>query len=107
MQTFLLSLMVKALQNETVREFLFKVVDRLADRLLPKLASLIPTSAAAVLKLLTDKIPSLPDIGDLGQITHEIHDQVNAAIPDIDIPFISDAVKDVTGFDLTDLLKGR
>ena len=108
MQAFILGLIVKALENEKVRAFLLEFADKLGQFLLPRLAALIPAAAAAVLKVITDKIPGLPDLPDLPVVVDEIHSTVNNMLPqDVDIPILSDVVKDLTGFDLTDWLKGK
>lgn len=108
MQAFVLALIVKALENQQIRAFLLEFAEKLGAWLLPKLAALIPAAAGAALKVLTDKIPDLPNLGELPAVIDEIHNKVNDLLPeDIDIPVLSDVVKDLTGFDLSDWIKGR
>lgn len=101
-QSFILRLLVEAVKNPDIRAFMFELVDRLGDRLLPKLGSLIPLAAAAAAKRLGD----IPD--SVGDLTEHIRQGVNEALPEgIDIPFISEAWRNVTGFDLSDVIFGR
>jgi len=106
-QTFLLKLLVAALQNPDIRAFLFTIVDRMTAALLPKLAAVIPAAVAAGIKGLGDLIPGIQMPG-LHDITETIRTDVNHLLPeDIDIPFLSDAFEKVTGVDLTDLITGH
>jgi hypothetical protein len=114
MQTFLLSLLVKAVENEKIRAFLLEFAERIGQYLLPKLASLFPTFAAATGTVMLSQLKQLlPDLShlvtpELGPVANEIRDQINTALPDgIDIPLVSEAVKGLTGFDLSDWLTGR
>jgi hypothetical protein len=106
-QNFLVGVLVKLLADPKTQEFLLKVVDRLAEVLLPKLAAVVPAAVAAGIKGLGDLIPDI-HLPGLDEITTDIHNGVNALLPDdIDIPFLSDAFEKATGFDLTDVLTGR
>jgi hypothetical protein len=106
-QKFVVGVLLKLLADEKVQAFLMQIVDRLAEVLLPKLASVVPAAVAAGIKGLGDLIPDL-HLPGLEEVTKDIHDGVNALLPeDIDIPFISDAFEKVTGIDLTDILTGR
>jgi hypothetical protein len=107
MQTFILALIVKAVQNDKIRTFLFEVVDRLAAVLLPKLASVIPVAVGAGIKGLGDIIPDI-DLPGLPDVVETVRRGVNNQLPDgIDIPLVSDAFEQFTGLDLSDLLLGR
>lgn len=110
MQAFVLGLLVKAISDPKVREFLLEGFERagraLADRLLPNLSALIPLSIGTGLKEFGDRLNL--DLPDLPDVVNTIRDGVNAALPGgIDIPLVSDAFRDVTGFDLSDILFGR
>lgn len=105
MQGFLLNLLVAAVKNKEIREFLFQLVDRLAPLLLTKLAAIIPAAVGAGIKGLGDIIPNIA-VPALHEITEDIRGKVNELLPaDIDIPILSDAFEGVTGFDLTEWLK--
>lgn len=108
MQAFVLGLLVKAISDPKVREFLLEGFERvgaaLANKLLPQLSSLIPLSIGAALKEFGGHL----DLPDLPDVVNTIRDGVNNALPDgIDIPVVSDVFRDVTGFDLSDILFGR
>lgn len=105
-EKFALNLLLAALRSEEVRTLILEVVDRLADRLLPKLAAVIPAAVGAGIKSFGDLTNlNLPDVG---QVVEKIRDGVNAQLPeDVDIPVLSDAFQSLTGLDFTDWLKGR
>lgn len=111
MQTFLLNLLIKAVQNPTIRAFLFDVVERLAASLAPKLMSVIPLATAAGIKEVSELFRQAANIDlpgplpSVGELADRIHNTVNGQL-DIDIPIVSDVVKDVTGFDLSDVVNG-
>jgi hypothetical protein len=106
-QSFIISILIKLLSDPKVQDLLFRVVDRLAEILLPKLASVIPAAVAAGIKGLGGLIPDI-HLPGLDDITETIRKDVNGLLPDdIDIPILSDAFEKVTGFDLTDVLTGR
>ena len=110
MQAFVLGLLVKAISDPKVREFLLEGFERagtaLADRLLPNLSALIPLSVGTGLKEFADRLNI--DLPDLPEVVDTIRDGVNHALPDgIDIPIVSDLFRDVTGFDVSDILFGR
>ncbi len=105
-EKFALNLIVAALQNKEVRDFLLEIIDRLAAQLLPKLAAVIPAAVGAGIKGFGD-LANI-DLPDVGQVVEKIRDGVNAQLPeDVDIPVLSDAFEKVTGLDFTDWLKGR
>lgn len=106
-QSFILKLLVEAVKNPDIRGFLLELFDRMADRLLPKLAAVIPAAVGAGIKGLGDLIPNI-DLPDVGQVVETVRDGVNELLPqDIDVPLLSDAFESVTGFDLSDVLMGR
>jgi hypothetical protein len=73
-------------------------------------AALIPLVAATVVKEVIDKIPDIdiPGVSNVFDLTETIRDGVNNGLPDgIDIPFVSDAFENITGFDLSDSLFGK
>ena len=107
LHTFMLKLLVEAVKNPDIRAFLFEVVDRLGQLLVPKLAAIIPAAVGAGLKGLGDLIDGI-DLPGLPEITESIRGTVNDMLPeDIDIPILSDALQRATGFDLTDFLGGK
>lgn len=75
------------------------------DVILPKLVALLPLVVANAVKGVIDQIPGIDLIKDANQIADDVTEALQTQVPDIDIPFVSDAVKDVTGFDLTDFLR--
>jgi hypothetical protein len=114
MQAFIIALIAKALQNKEIREFILEFAERIGQFLLPKLAALFPSFAAATgIEILGHLGKLLPGLGslptpDLGPAADAIREQVNHALPDgVDIPILSDVVKGMTGFDLSDWLTGR
>ena len=107
LQSFALKLVIAALENEKVREFLLECVDRAADVLLPKLAALIPAAVGAGMKGLGDLLDGI-DLPDIDQVVEDIRAGVNQQLPDgIDIPVLSEAFRNTTGLDLSDILLGR
>ena len=106
-EKFLINLAAEAVKNPDTREFLLEFADRIGDRMLPKLGSLIPLSAAAVVKRLGNAVGvDVPE--SIEELTELARGEVNKALPNgIDLPFISDAFRNVTGFDLSDTIFGR
>lgn len=74
------------------------------DVILPKIVALLPLIGAQIVNELIKHIPGASLLKPVEQIADDIRDAVNGQVPDIDIPFVSDAVKNATGFDLTDFL---
>jgi hypothetical protein len=106
-QNFIAGILIKLLADPKTQEFLLKIVDRLAEFLLPKLAAVIPAAFAAGVKLLEDHLPDVKLPG-LPEITEAIRTGINGLLPeDVDIPILSDAFEKITGLDLTDILTGR
>ena len=107
LQSFALKLIIAALENEKIRALLLECVDRAADVLLPKLAALIPAAVGAGMKGLGDLLDGI-DLPDIDQVVENIRAGVNQQLPDgIDIPILSDAFRNTTGLDLSDILLGR
>lgn len=106
-EKFLINLAAEAVKNPDTREFLLEFADRIGDRMLPKLGSLIPLSAAAAVKRLGNAVGvDIPE--SIETLTNVVRTEVNKALPDgIDIPYISEAWRNVTGFDLSDVILGR
>lgn len=104
---FIIGLLASALQDERIRAFMFELVERLAARLLPNLAAVIPAATGAGIKAFGElldhvNLPSLPEV------TETIRAGVNELVPDdVDIPILSDAFEKATGIDLSDILTGR
>jgi len=76
------------------------------DVILPKLVGLMPLFGAQIVAAVIDHIPGASLLKPVEAIADDIRNTVNSQVPDIDIPFVSDAVKNATGFDLTDFLRG-
>lgn len=80
-------------------ELLKEEIDARWPEIIELLKALIPLAVAAGIKGLGDILPdiNMPDLPEvIGTVTRNI--------PDIDVPFLSDAVKSATGFDLTEWL---
>lgn len=110
MQSFIISLLAKAVKNPDVRAFAIELALALArqleNTLVPKISGLFPLFASSLIHTLEEKvegfhIPGLPPVGELAEGIRNI---ANGEVPDWDIPVVSDAVKKATGFDLTDML---
>jgi hypothetical protein len=89
---------------------LARLAIKIGEYLLPRVAALIPLVAATVVKEVIDKIPDIdiPGVSNVFDLTETIRDGVNNGLPDgIDIPFVSDAFENITGFDLSDSLFGK
>jgi hypothetical protein len=89
---------------------LARLAIKIGEYLLPRVAALIPLVAATVVKEVVDKIPDIdiPGLSNVFDLTETIRDGVNNGLPDgIDIPFVSDAFENITGFDLSDSLFGK
>lgn len=107
LQSFALKLIVAALQNKEIREFLLECVDRIADALLSKLAAIIPAAVGAGIKGFGDLVPDI-HLPDVDQVVEGIRAGVNQQLPDgIDIPVLSDVFRNATGIDLSDIILGR
>lgn len=111
MQTFLLNLLIKAVENDKIRAFLLQLAERIATTLvpmlLPKLASIIPAAVGAGIKGLGDIIPDI-HLPELPDVVETIRTDVNKVLPEgIDIPVVSDAFRNITGLDLSDILLGQ
>jgi len=78
-----------------LEEFFLKVV-------VPKLVALFPLFAASIAEKVIDQIPGVNLVKSAVDMAEEVRDQVNVAVPDFDIPILSDI------FDLTEFLnKGK
>jgi hypothetical protein len=107
MNKFLLNLLVEAVKNKDIRAFLLEVSERMAKVMLPGLASIIPAAVGAGIKAFGGLVPDI-HLPELDHIVETIRTDVNQMLPDgIDIPFVSDAFRNATGFDLSDILTGR
>lgn len=71
------------------------------DVLMPKLVAMFPLFAASVAKAVIDQIPGVDLVRDVVDIAEGVRGDVNVAIPDFDIPVLSDV------FDLSEFLRGR
>lgn len=108
MQAFIIALVVKAVENPKIREFLLEFAARLGKFLLPSLMALIPAAAAAAGKVLIERLPGALDLPELPEVVGQVHDAVNNLLPDdVDIPVLSDVVENLTGIDLSQWLTGR
>lgn len=76
------------------------------DVILPKIVAMLPLFGAQIIEQLVEHIPGVNLVKSTEQIAEDMRVKVNAQVPDIDIPIVSDMVKDATGFDLTDFLRG-
>lgn len=107
MQGFLAGVAVKTLTDPQIQALLLKVADRIADALLPKLAAIIPAAVGAGMKGLGDLLDGI-DLPDVDHVVEGIRAGVNQQLPDgIDIPILSDAFRNTTGLDLSDIILGR
>lgn len=112
MQKFVLNLLLSAIKeavkDDDVRAFIIELVLRLANQLrgdlLPALTAMMPIFAASMGKTFANLIPDVHIPKSVGELADDIRDMANGEIPDFDIPVLSDAVKNATGFDLTDWL---
>jgi hypothetical protein len=81
MNAIVVNLLLAALRNprvqEAVGDFLSRVV---TEKLLP----LLPLAAAAAAKAVTDQIPQLANVADVREVTDQVRERLNDAIPDVD-----------------------
>lgn len=102
LQKFVLDLLVAASKNPDIREFVFELVDRLKDNLLPDLMKsvvpLLPVFGDSLIKAFVDHMPDIPNIAEGVDIAKDVAEKIVAADPDL--PFVSDV------FDLSEMLKG-
>jgi len=75
-----------------------KFVQLFEEVLLPKMTALFPLFAASVAKAVVDNLPGVNLIKPIESIVDQVRDDVNVAIPDFDIPGLSDK------FDLTEFI---
>jgi len=75
-----------------------KLETYLNERLLPQLAAMVPLAAASAVNAVVEHIPGVEAVKDLGGLVEKVTGDVNVALPDIDIPGISDK------FDLTEFI---
>lgn len=108
MNGFLLKLLASAVKDPDIRAFLFELAERMGKVMLPGLVSVIPAAVGAGMKSIGDRIGGGVHMPDLPELVDDIRNGVNQLLPDgIDIPFVSDAFENLTGFDLSDILTGR
>jgi hypothetical protein len=67
-------------------------------RLKPWLGGLVPLAAASAVHAVIDEIPGIDAVRSIGDTVEKVIDDVNVAVPDIDIKGVSDK------FDLTEFI---
>jgi hypothetical protein len=88
---FLLKLLVSAVQNPEIRAFLFEMVEKLADKLLPQIVATFPTFVAAAVKVFADKVPNLEAIAEsIPQLAEDTAKHILDSDPDL--PGISNII---------------
>lgn len=102
LQNFVLGLLVKAAEDEKVREFVADQIARLADKLkadlLPDIVSTFPAFTAAVVKTVFEKLPDIAAIPeDVAKIAADSVQHILESAPDI--PGLSNII------DLTELAR--
>lgn len=77
------------------------------DVVLPKIIAVMPLLGAHIVVMLIEHIPGANLVLTVDQIANQLTERMKAGNPEIDIPFVSEAVRDITGFDLSDAIFGR
>lgn len=99
MQSFILALLVKASQNEKIREFVADQLERLLPKLVAAVAALMPSFGGSILKTFMDRVPQLPNLEDLPQAVSDVAGNIIDTLPDPDLPIVSGV------FDLSETVK--
>lgn len=81
MQTFIISLLAKALTDPRVQEAIKKLVTEIVSE---KILPLVPVAAASAAKAVIDMIPGVDAVVDAAEVAQNVVDDLNRVIPDID-----------------------
>ena len=74
------------------------------DVVLPKIIAVMPLLGAHIVVMLIEHIPGANLVLTVDQIADQLTERMKQGNPEIDIPFVSEAVRDITGFDLSDAI---
>lgn len=111
---FVVTVLAQAAENPQIQKFVDDRIDRLKDKLLPELlakllpslAGLLPGFGGSILKTFIDRAPNMQNVEDLREVTKEVAANLIDGVPDVDAPFVSDAVERLTGIDVSEAIKG-
>ena len=99
MQSFLIAMFVKLVQNEQFRAFVADQLEKLLPKLVAAVAALLPSFGGSILKTFMDRVPELPNLDDLPQAVSDVAGNIIDTLPDPDLPGLSGV------FDASELVK--